>query len=316
MTETILQLLTRLSEAGNDAVLSGAVAESHYGSEFDRLLRKRVLVEAAPISHWDVCDRCECGTISRPIRQNGDQYQADCPLDPREDVVLSAEDIRSFRINFRNLAMEIAAMTGLRGQPGLMAAGLWDLGQTASGRCVFLIFDASFLNMDGLVPIIGRSSKLSAATLIAPLPPPEIAAHLIDAGIHVVAPSDVVAKTSGEDQGRNSASILDPPPETPELVLDPQSATVIWRGTSVVLSHQLLPVFKRLVEKALSRDPVASGPFIEGSTGREAKDLVRELREAFRSAGFSADDVKSLFQNVRGRGYRLGVAAGSIRESP
>lgn len=126
----------------------------------------------------------------------------------------------------------------------------------------------------------------------------------------------MVANTFGGDQGRHSASVLDPLPETPELVLDPQSATVMWRGSSVVLSHQLLPVFKRLVEKALSRDAVASGPFIEGSTGREAKDLVRELREAFRSAGFSAHDVKSLFQNVRGRGYRLGVAAGSIRESP
>ena len=159
MTEMILQLLTRLSEAGDDAVLSGAVAESHYGAEFDRLLRKRVLVEAAPISEWGVCDRCECGLISRPIRPNGDQYKADCPLDPREDVILSAEDIRSFRINLNGLAGEISTEAGLRGHAEAVARRLWDLGQTESGRSVFLIFDASSLKIDGLVPIIRRTSN-------------------------------------------------------------------------------------------------------------------------------------------------------------
>ena len=37
-------------------------------------------------------------------------------------------------------------------------------------------------------------------------------------------------------------------------------------------------VFERLLEKALSRDQVASGSHVEGTTAREAKDLIRELR--------------------------------------
>ena len=50
MTETILQLLTRLSEAGDDAILSGELAAPFIGPGFDRLLAKRVLVEQAPLA--------------------------------------------------------------------------------------------------------------------------------------------------------------------------------------------------------------------------------------------------------------------------
>jgi len=61
MTETILRLLTRLSEAGDDAILPGELASPFFGPVFDRLLAKRVLVEQAPLADWDVCVGCECG---------------------------------------------------------------------------------------------------------------------------------------------------------------------------------------------------------------------------------------------------------------
>ena len=38
MTETILRFLTRLSEAGDDAILSGELAAPFFGPVFDRLL--------------------------------------------------------------------------------------------------------------------------------------------------------------------------------------------------------------------------------------------------------------------------------------
>jgi DNA-binding winged helix-turn-helix (wHTH) protein len=90
------------------------------------------------------------------------------------------------------------------------------------------------------------------------------------------------------------------------------AAEVHWSNRSVVLSHQMFPVFQRLLEKALSRDQVASGSHVEGTSGREAKDLIRDLREAFRAAGYSAAETKTLIANVRGRGYRLGVPACGI----
>ncbi|MCG6122870.1 MAG: hypothetical protein MEP57_09230 [Microvirga sp.] len=66
-------------------------------------------------------------------------------------------------------------------------------------------------------------------------------------------------------------------------------------------------MFERLLEKAMSRDQVASGSHVEGTTAREAKDLIRELRDAFKGAGFTDAESKALILTVRNRGYRLGV---------
>ncbi len=83
-------------------------------------------------------------------------------------------------------------------------------------------------------------------------------------------------------------------------------------GRSVILSHQLFPVFQRLLEKGLTRDQVASGSYVEGATGREAKDLIRELRAAFVAAGFTKAEAETLIVTVRSRGYRLGIPATGI----
>ncbi|MFV0297832.1 MAG: hypothetical protein ACK5JT_17130, partial [Hyphomicrobiaceae bacterium] len=83
-------------------------------------------------------------------------------------------------------------------------------------------------------------------------------------------------------------------------------------GRSVILSRQIFPVFERLLEKALSRDRVASGSHVEGTTAREAKDLIRELRDAFKAAGFTDAESKVLIETVRNRGYQLGVPATGI----
>jgi len=89
-------------------------------------------------------------------------------------------------------------------------------------------------------------------------------------------------------------------------------AQIEWHGRSVTFSHQIFPVFQRLLEKTMSRDRIASGPFLESTTGREAKDLVRELRDQIKAAGFSDGESKSLIELVRSRGYRLGVDAVNI----
>lgn len=71
-------------------------------------------------------------------------------------------------------------------------------------------------------------------------------------------------------------------------------------------------MFERLLEKALSRDQVASVSHIEGTTAREAKDLIRELRDALKAAGLTDAESKTLIVTVRNRGYRLGVRATGI----
>ena len=69
MTESLHNLLLRLSEAGEPAILWGRLAKPFLGKEFDRLLHRGILIEELPADEWDVCSDCECGHDSRLIQK-------------------------------------------------------------------------------------------------------------------------------------------------------------------------------------------------------------------------------------------------------
>ena len=158
MTETILRLLTRLSEAGDDAILPGDLAAPFFGPVFDRLLAKRVLVEQAPLSDWDVCDACECGLPCRPIRKAGDAFRAECPLDHRQDIELTDDDLRVFRIGAEALASVIGAAAGF-GAAKPATGKVWRLGETPSGRSVFLALEPAALIGDGIIATLRQVAQ-------------------------------------------------------------------------------------------------------------------------------------------------------------
>lgn len=312
MTETILRLLTRLSEAGDDAILPGELAAPFFGQVFDRLLAKRVLVEQAPLSDWDVCDACECGLPCRPIRKVGDAFRAECPLDRRQDIDLTEDNLRVFRIGGDSLASVIGAVAGFRAAPKLAAEKVWRLGETPSGRAVFLALEPAALTGDGIIASLHQAAQGSDVTILAPQLPPEIARRHQDAGFHLIEILEVLTPATNGHGGTIDIAVLTPVPQSPVLRVRKATAEVQWEGRSVILSRQIFPVFERLLEKALSRDQVASGSHVEGTTAREAKDLIRELRDAFKTAGFTDAESKALIVTVRSRGYRLSVAASDI----
>lgn len=312
MTETILRLLTRLSEAGDDAILSGELAGPFVGPVFDRLLAKRVLVEQAPLADWEVCDACECGLPCRPIRKAGDGYRAECPLDRRHDVDLAEDDLRVFRIGGGALASVIGTAAGFGTAPKLAAEKVWRLGDTPSGRAVFLVLEPAALTGDGIIASLRQAAQGSDVTILAPQLPAEIARRHHDAGFHVMETLGVLLPASDGLGAAIDVAALAPIPLAEVLRVRRTTAEVQWGGRSVILSRQIFPVFERLLEKALSRDQVASGSHVEGTTAREAKDLIRELRDAFKAAGFTDAESKSLIETVRNRGYRLGVLASEI----
>ena len=312
MTETILQLLTRLSEAGDDAILPGELAKPFHGPVFDRLLARRVLVEQAPLSDWDVCDACECGLPSRTIRPVGDRFRAECPLDRRQDVVLTEDDVRTYCIGAAPLASVISAAAGLDATPALVAGKVWHLGVTPSGRVAFLALEPAALTGESIVATIRRFARSDAVTILGPNLPADAALRFLDTGFHLVETLSVMMPASGGVGTTIDAASLNPVPAAASLRVRTGAAEVFWSGRSVVLSHQMFPVFQRLLEKAITRDQVASGSHVEGTTGREAKDLIRELREAFKAVGFTDAETKSIIEVVRGRGYRLGVSAAEI----
>lgn len=312
MTETILRLLTRLSEAGGDAILPGELAAPFFGPVFDRLLSKRVVVEQAPLADWDVCDTCECGLPCRPIREAGDAFRAECPLDRRHDVDLTEDDLRVFRISGGALASVIGTAAGFGTAPKLAAEKVWRLGDTPSGRTVFLSLEPAAMTGDGIIASLRQAAQGSDVTILAPQLPAEAAQRHHDAGFHVIETLGVLMPASDGLGVAIDVAALAPIPLAPVLRVRRATAEVQWDGRSVILSRQIFPVFERLLEKAQSRDQVASGSHVEGTTAREAKDLIRELRYAFKAAGFTDAESKTLIATVRNRGYRLGVIAADI----
>ena len=307
MTETILRLLTRLSEAGDDANLPGELAAPFFGPVFDRLLAKRVLVEQAPLADWDVCDGCECGLPCRPIRKIGDAFRAECPFDHRQDIELTEDDVRVFRIGAEELASVIGAAAGFAAAPKRAAENVWRLGDTPSGRAVFLVLEPATLTGDGIIASLRQAAQGSDITILAPELPAEAARRHYDAGFHLIETLEVLKPASNVLGAAIDDAALVPVPMAPVLHVRRATAEVQWDGRTVILSCQIFPVFERLLERALSRDQVASVFHVEGTTAREAKDLIRELRDAFRAAGFSDAESKTLIMTVRNRGYRLGV---------
>jgi len=305
-------LLTRLSEAGHDAILTGKLATPFYGPIFDRLLAKRILVEQAQLADWDVCDSCECELPCRPIRKVGERFRAECPLDRRQDVVLNETDLRVFRIGAAELASALAVAAGFGVLARPVADRVWRIGETPSGRAVFLALESSAVAADGIAATLRYAALGSGITILAPGLPADIDRRLGEAGFHLVETLSALSRASNALGAAIDPSRLLPVPLAPSLRVRTATAEVHWGSRSVILSHQQFPVFQRLLEKALSRDQVASGSQVEGVTGREAKDLIRELRDAFKTAGFTDGESKALLMTVRGRGYRLGVKASEI----
>ena len=312
MTETILRLLTRLSEAGDDAILPADLAAPFFGPVFDRLLAKRVLIEQAPLSDWDVCDACECGLPCRPIREAGDAFRVECPLDCRQDVDLTDDDLRVFRIGAEALASVIGAAAGFGAEPKPATGKVWRVGETPSGRVVFLALEPAAMIGDGIIATLRQAEQGADFTILAPKLTPEAARRLDDAGFHLVETLAVLTPASNRLGVAIDASALEPAPLAPALRVRRATAEVQWGGRAVILSRQIFPVFDRLLEKALSRDHVASGSHVEGTTGHEAKDLIRELRGAFKATGFTDAESKALIETVRNRGYQIGVPASNI----
>ncbi len=217
-----------------------------------------------------------------------------------------------FRIGGEALASAIGAAAGFGAAPKRSAEKVWRLGDTPSGRAVFLALEPAALTGDGIIASLRQAAQGPDVTILAPQLPAEIARRHQDAGFHLVEILEVLTPATNGLGGTIDIAALAPIPLAHVLRVRKATAEVQWDGRSVILSRQIFPVFERLLEKALSSDQVASGSHVEGTTAREAKDLIRELRDAFKAAGFTDAESKALIVTVRNRGYQLGVVAADI----
>lgn len=310
MTDTLTALLLQLSE-GSSRLLWGRVARPHFGPTFDRLLADGVLVERPPAEEWSTCRHCDCGFDVRPIQRIGNRIVAACPFDVSSDTELEEDDLRDFRIDLERLVTLVAGASGFETPPESLAPDLWRLGRLASGRSVVVGITGQVLDHPAIVLLLKAAGGGAPITVLVPDPGPAIRLRLVEAGIDFVELRSALMPTEG------AVDCLDParveplragPDGEPELIVRRGSGAIEWRGRSIGFTQQQFPVLLRLLEGTRSRSRVASGSLIEAATGREARDLIRELRQRVEAAGLSGSDAKRLFRAVHGRGYVLGVA--------
>ena len=309
-TGTIFALLTRLSEGGPDAVLWGRAARPHLGPVFDRFLRKRVLVERPRAGMWPTCAHCDCGLDARPIIEVHGKFVAACPHDHHADQSLAPDDLRSFRIDSERLVAVLAEASGFNNAASILT-GLWQMGRLASGRAVFLALHQDAVDQPGIVLILHAAASGAPITLLAPEILPDMQLRFSEASIDVAILRSVLApSSSGIDV--ISVAALEAPAHAPRLVIAKSAQTVTLDDRHLHFPSQLQRLVLMLAEQALSKDPILSHQVIGGATGRESRDLIRDLRANLASQGLTKAEANALIKTVSPRGYRLGLDPAEI----
>lgn len=313
MTATLIDLLSRLSEAGGGARLWGAAARPHYGPAFDRLLAAGVLEERAPAEEWPVCDDCECGIDARPVLAIGERRIAPCPLDAGRDEFLDSEDLRSFTIDEGCFALEC-----LGGDPGAICEPfphVWGRAQ-GPGRRIFLTFRRGVVEHLGLMPALRAAAEGDTVVLLAPEPPADVRLRLRDVpDLILVRIADAIDLVEGrlalQPQIREPASPADPPIRL-ELLLD--SKGVLVDGAVQTIGRQSFNALLVLTEHAKGPGGPVDKRRIEDTTQREARDIIRELRTALARGRANAKEVRGWIacQGRSGR-YELKLDPSRIR---
>ena len=250
-----------------------------------------------------------------PVGRSGKRamhFRAECPLDRGQDIDLTEDDLCVFRIGGEALVSVIGTAAGFRAAPKRAAAeGLAARRHAIGARSVSCGGACSSDRRRArriVAPGGAGLGRHDPRTAVASGDRPETPRYGLSSGRN---PRGADA-CHGWPRRRNRRRGSGAGPPAPVLRVGRATAEVHWDGRSVILSRQIFPVFERLLEKALSRDQVASGSHVEGTTAREAKDLIRELRDAFKAAGFTDAESKTLIVTVRNRGYRIGVPAAEI----
>ncbi len=310
MTETLVKLLLRLSEAEHP-VLWGRVAAPHFGREFDRLLGQGVLVEERPAETWEVCGACECGLGFRPIQEIDERKVAVCPLDRHADVHLSDDDIRSFHVDPTLLAGLIGAASGLDKSPEIVLPGVWRLGTLSGTQAIFLALSVSAATQPALLGMLIKASRGAAPTLVAPTGIPAENRQLFDdAGIHVVAVLDALGDDPGAPFALRAGMLV--PTIAPKLRLDRARLAVTLFGADGTLARQPFDLLWILAEAGgavVEHRAILARLWSQPRTKAAVNDAVRDLREGLVKIAPRGEGV---IETKMGQGYRLALDPGEI----
>lgn len=307
----LIWLWTRLSKTGARPEISGRLLRRFPEAEVARLLKARVLIEDRKVDTWGTCAHCDCGYEARLVEKIDGRLVACCPLDSSQDVMLEPCDLKRYRVDADRLVTAIAVAGRMEGTPAEIAAGIWFLGRSATGRRVFMCRTPK----DVFVPGISMLVKSMAGAM-----PPIVICEQIDtnSGISLrdmeidVHELDEIVRPNEKGDEEISFDALLPPRDRVRLVMDRGRQVATLDGQILDLPLQMIALLRLFAEQALRSDPRLKKQEIEIDTGREAKELMRDLRGALMSCDLTRAQVDELFVSVRGIGYRLALAREEI----
>ena len=322
VTESLAQLLLRLSENRGGPILWGRAARSHFGRVFDQLLHARVLIEQPPADNWAVCSTCECGLDARPIDRQGDQIIAVCPVDQKADAKLTADDLRSFIVDAAALVGTIARASGFTGAPVQLMDGVWDVGRTADGRGVLLVLDPHAAPDPNFVVVVRSRVSANGVTVMMPASIDRtFARRFEDAGFHTVFTADAIGGSgSSAPFGLDTAQLTPQSNVEPDLVIRFAAQHITLFGKQTVLPERPFRLIVLLAQAAggrvVTQRQIEKGLWSTVVDPRLVADAVRDLREhikPFLPPGLAAD---TFIANRPRKGYLLSLGADQVRIDP
>ncbi len=322
MTETLLALLWRLSEADEPILLWGRQAASHFGLAFDRLLSSGVLQECLPAAEWDPCVGCSCGADSRIVQLRDGTAWALCPHDRIRDTRLNANDLRSFQISPDSLVGLIAEALARRKDLSLLLPGVWLIESSEDPAAIVIVPSRRTLAQAGLEGTL-REARSGDLLLLAPSIAATERLRFTRAGIRT---APLAAATSMSGEGVLTVTLPQKAVEAdvhPALTVFRGARRVAWGDRQITLSDQPTRLLAALIEQAKTSRPHLTARDVEDviygslapATARPGRDIVRELRNALTKGGLDRAEVDVLIRREGDRGWRLDCQ-GTTRVEP
>jgi hypothetical protein len=288
MSETLLTLLLRLSEADDPTLLPGKLAAPHRGAAFDRLMIAGVIEELATLTHWRPCAGCECGGV-REIRKRGKALVAECPLDSASDEMLSPEDVALYGINARRFVQELVG----GGATELATPGLWRLPDGADLRPRFLTLRRRVIDDPSLPAALRSYAKGAKIALVGPIPLEAARRAFAEATDVRLFPVSKAIFLDDQGKLRLQPAVQASQRLAAKLLVDLSTGQVLVEGVEQPVTGQAYRLLQLFVETGTSEKWIASHDISDRFSQRSASDLVRELKNALGKDRRNRDDIRA-----------------------
>jgi hypothetical protein len=310
VSESLPRRLLRLSSSGLPLILSGRALQDHVGPEVDRALYRRVLVELPALDEWPPCGGCDRACEARPIREQDGRLIAMCPHDATADEVLSADDVRQFRLEAEELCLALREDSSLGGDgPKEVAPGIWLVGQMqqrdAHSRVVLVAFEVGAGATSTIATLKRVAGSRPVSFLLAGESDLEFRLALEDAGVAALPASEpLIGDTAAPF--RLDTGLLASTERQPRLILRRSDRSAAFEGASGILPPQPFKLLHFMLMETEAGRPLIDNRLIERELwgtaihGRQVSDAIRRLRDALTPVLGGRDQADRLIQNQPG----------------